>query len=389
MTDVVIVDAIRSPIGRRRGALKDIHPVDLLGHMYLQILERSHLEPALVDDVIVGCVDQIGDQAANIARNAWLSAGLVETVPATTVDRQCGSSLQALQFAAHGIQAGAYDIAIAAGVESMSRVPLLSTIGVSGHPLTNDLDTRYQLNGTWFNQAVGAELIAKRWNISRSELDAFSLESHRRAMHAQASGVFQREIVPVPTRQTDATQQLMQWDEGIRSDSNMEKLGSLSPAFSELEMITAGNASQISDGASAVLICDANVAARFGWRARARIVATAVVGVDPVTMLTGPIPATFKVLQRAGLTMQDIDLFEINEAFASVVLAWQRETGVDHANVNVHGGAIALGHPLGATGTRIVATMVNALEQRDARFGLIAICEGGGQANAMIIERCQ
>lgn len=390
MSEAVIVDAIRTPIGRRKGALSSTHPVDLLAYMLKSLVDRNRLDAAAVDDVIVGCVDQVGEQAANIGRNAWLSAGLPESVPAVTIDRQCGSSLQALNFAAQGIMAGSYDIAIAAGVESMTRVPMLSTIGIHGTPMTEDLHRRYQLdrfNRTFFDQALGAEMIAKQWGFTREDLDRFGLRSHQLAAAARQAGQFQAEIVPVPVHTATGDKKEFFADEGIRADTTLAKMATLAPAFPDLEVITAGNASQISDGASAVLVTTAETAKRLGLRPRARFASFAVTGVDPVTMLTGPIPATRKALDRAGLTVDDIDLFEVNEAFASVVLAWQKEIGASWDRVNVHGGAIALGHPLGATGTRITASLLSALEQRKGRYGLMAICEGGGMANATIIER--
>lgn len=387
MFEAVIVDAIRTPIGKRKGFLKDVHPADLLGDLLAQLIDRNHIDPTAVDDVIAGCVDQGGEQAANVARNAWLSAGLPESVPATTVDRQCGSSLQALHFAAQGIMAGAYDLVIAAGVESMTRVPMLSTInGTTGSPMSARIKQRYQINGI-FNQAVGAEMIAKKWDISREELDRYSLQSHTRAIQAISEGRFTNEIVPVYVQNEQGNRILFQQDEGPRSDTSYEKISSLPAAFDGLQWITAGNASQISDGASAVLVASMDTARKLGLRPRARFVSFSVVGVDPVTMLTGPIPATKKVLQRAGLTVNDIDLFEVNEAFASVVLAWQKEIQAPWEKINVNGGAIALGHPLGATGTRLAATLLNELERRNERYGLMAICEGGGMANATIIER--
>lgn len=389
MFEAVILDAVRTPVGRRKGALKNTHPVDLLGHLLTELVARNGIDPALVDDVIIGCVDQIGDQAANIGRNAWLSAGLPETVPATTLDRQCGSSLQAVHFAAQGVMAGAYDLVIAGGVESMTRVPMLSTIAAYGTPLTAGLKERYHLDAPWFDQAVGAEMIAKEWGFTRSELDAFSYQSHQRAAAARANGWFKREIVPVQVQTDTGEMMTFDADEGIRADTSIEKMGTLAPAFPQLKVTTAGNASQISDGASAVLIASKETAAALGLKPRARFVSFSVVGVDPVTMLKGPIPATLQVLQRAGMSASEIDLFEVNEAFASVVLAWQHEIGAPFDRVNVHGGAIALGHPLGATGTRIVATLLNALEQHDKRYGLVTICEGGGMANATIIERLE
>ncbi|MBX6353957.1 MAG: thiolase family protein [Thermoflavifilum sp.] len=391
MYEAVIVDAVRTPIGKRGGSLSGVHPVDLLGGLLKRLLDKNELDPARVDDVIAGCVDQVGEQAANIARNAWLAAGLPESVPALTLDRQCGSSLQALHFAAQGVMAGAYEVAIACGVESMTRVPMLSTVGVYGTPMTESLQARYRMdrwNRKFFDQALGAEMIAKQWGFTREDLDRAGLRSHQRAAAARAEGVFASEIIPVEI-QDPATGEtrLFTEDEGIRPDTSLEKMLTLPPAFPDLELITAGNASQISDGASAALVMRRETAERLGLRPRARFVAFAVVGVDPVTMLTGPIPATQKVLKNAGLTVDDIDLFEVNEAFASVVLAWQKEIGAPWDKVNVHGGAMALGHPLGATGTRLTATMLNALERRGGRYGLMAICEGGGMANATIIER--
>ena len=383
--EAVIIDAIRTPIAKHNGGLADVHPINLLAAVFRNLVYRNHLDPARVDDVIIGCVDQVGDQSVNIGRNAWLAAGLPESVPAVTIDRQCGSSLQALHFAAQGIIAGAYDIAIAGGVESMSRVPMMSTVQAYGFPMTPEIQDRYSLNRyhrQFFDQALGAELIAKQWRLTREELDRYSLRSHQLASHAQETGAFDREILPL----TLPNGELFHRDEGIRPHAALDKMLNLPPAFSDLELITAGNASQISDGASATLVMRSDLAEKLGLRPRARFVSFAVVGVDPITMLTGPIPATQKVLARAGLSIDDIDLFEVNEAFASVVLAWQRELRAPWEQINVHGGAIALGHPLGATGTRIVATMLNALEERNGRRGLIAICEGGGMANAVIIE---
>lgn len=392
MFDAVIVDAVRTPLGRRKGSLAWTHPVDLLGGLLRKLVERNHLDAAAVDDVIVGCVDQVGEQGANVARNAWLSAGLPESVPGVSLDRQCGSSLQALHFAAQGIMSGAYDIAVAAGVESMTRVPMFSTIAVHGTPMTQGLTERYQMhrwNREFFDQALGAELIARQWGLSREDLDRFGLRSHQLASAAQQQGFFKQEIIPVSVRTSPDSEdwRLFSEDEGIRADTTLARMSALPPAFSDLELITAGNASQITDGASATLVMRKEMAQQLGLKPRARFVSFAVVGVDPVLMLTGPIPATRKVLDRAGLRVSDIDLFEVNEAFASVVLAWQKEIGANWDKVNINGGAIALGHPLGATGTRITATLLNALERRGGRYGLIAICEGGGMANATIIER--
>ena len=384
MREAVILEAVRTPVGKRGRALAGVHPVDLLGGLLAGMLGRAGVDPARVDDVIIGCVSQIGEQAANIGRNAWLAAGLPESVPATTIDRQCGSSLQAVHFAAQGVMAGAYDLVIAGGVESMTRVPLGAPLVVGpGVPLTESLSKRYDLPDGWFDQARGAEMIARQWNITREALDQFSFQSHQRAAVAQAEGRFAPEIMPVQLPDDD----VFCADEGIRSDTSLEKLAVLQPAFPGLDLITAGNASQISDGASAMLIATPEMAQQLGLRPRARFVSCAVVAVDPVTMLTGPIPATRKALDRAGLGVDDIDLFEVNEAFASVVLAWQQEIGAPWERVNVNGGAVALGHPLGATGTRIMATLVHELERRAGRYGLVAICEGGGMANATIIER--
>ncbi len=338
----------------------------------------------------MGCVSQVGEQAFNVGRNAVLGAGWPESVPATTIDRQCGSSQQALHFAAQGVMAGAYDVVVAAGVEVMSRVAMGSSIGAdSGWPFGPRVRERYEPVGGLVNQGIGAEMIADQWGISREELDEFSAESHRRAARATAEGRFAREIVPVRVRDEEGqdTDELFTSDEGIRPDSSVETLGKLKPAFKEGGKVTAGNSSQITDGASAVLIMSEERAKELGYRPRARFHSFALAGVDPVTMLTGPIPATTKVLERAGLTLDDIDLVEINEAFASVVLAWQREHKADFAKVNVNGGAIALGHPLGASGAKLCATLLNELERTDGRFGLLTMCEGGGLANATIIER--
>lgn len=389
MFEAVILDAIRTPIGRRGKSLAQTHPVNLLGHLLNHLVERHNLDPARVDDVIIGCVDQAGEQAFNIARNAWLSAGLPESVPGTTVERQCGSGLQAIHFAAQGVMAGAYDLVIAGGVESMTRVPLgCAMFNGPGSPLTTDLQKRYQLeSGGWFNQAVGAQMIANQWELTREDLDRFSLLSHQRATNAREKGYFEREIIPVPLTLEDGSQTNFTADEGIRPGTTLAQIGSLKPAFPGLDAITAGNASQISDGASLTLIASPQIAAELNIKPRARFKGFTVVGADPVMMLTGPIPATHKVLERAGLTTDDIDLFEVNEAFAPVVLAWQKELGIPTEKVNVNGGAIALGHPLGATGARLMTTLLHELECREGRYGLVTICEGGGMANATVIER--
>ena len=382
-----IIDAIRTPLGRRNGLLKNLHAVDLLAIPLKAVAERNNIQFDRIDDIIAGCVTQIGEQGANVARNAALSAGFPETVPGTTVDRQCGSSLQALQFADQGINSGFYDVVIAAGVESMSRHIIGSNISKEKNPITTSLDKRYNLNGNWFSQAYGAELIAKDRKLTRSELDEFSLRSHKAALKARER--FKKEIVPVNIenfKDGEITTTRLDYDEGVRENTTIEKLSGLPPAFSGLELITAGNSSQISDGASSVLMASEEAVTKYDLKPTARILSASVVGVDPVTMLTGPIPATRKVLDRAGLDISHIDLFEVNEAFAPVPLAWLKEFDVDDRKLNPNGGAIALGHPLGATGCRIVTTMINELKTTGKKLGLIAICEGGGMSNSAIIE---
>jgi acetyl-CoA acetyltransferase family protein len=382
MDSAVIVDIVRTPLGRRNGALKDAHPVDLAATVLRSIVERNDLDPASIDDVIMGCVMQVGEQAANLARNAILTAGLPESVPGTTVDRQCGSSQQAAHFAAQGVMAGAYDVVIAAGAESMTRVPMGASLSTHGFPFTQAMGERYAPVGGLVSQGISAEMIAEKWGLTREELDAFSVESHRRAATARSEGRFEQEIIPVTT---DAG--IVSADEGIRPDSSLETLANLKPAFKADGTVTAGNSSQITDGASAVLIMSETKANELGLRPRARFHTFALAGVDPVMMLTGPIPATSKALERSGLRLEDIDLIEINEAFASVVLAWEREHHPDMSRVNPNGGAIALGHPLGCSGARLLATLVNELERTGGRYGLQTMCEGGGMANATIIER--
>jgi acetyl-CoA acyltransferase len=374
--DAVIVDALRTPIGRRGGALKDWHPVDLLAHTLRALVERNELDPARIDDVIAGCVMQVGEQAFNVARNAVLAAGFPESVPATSVDRQCGSSQQAVHFAAQGVLAGSYDIAIACGVESMTRVPLGASGAGPGKPFGPLMKQRYA--GADFHQGISAEMLAERWRIGREELDAFSFESHRRAARATREGRFSAETIRLAE---------LACDEGIRYDTSPEKLAALKPSFKPDGVVTAGNSSQISDGAAAVLVMERGTAEHLGLRPMARFVEFALAAEDPVIMLTGPIPATHKVLARAGLTLDSMDRIEINEAFASVVLAWKRETGADLEKVNVNGGAVALGHPLGASGARLTATLVHELVRCGGRYGLQTICEGGGMANSMILER--
>jgi acetyl-CoA acyltransferase len=390
MATAVIVDAVRTPGGKRNGKLKNWHPADLAAEALKAIASRNNLNPALVDDVIMGCVSQVGAQAFNVGRNAVLAAGWPESVPATTIDRQCGSSQQALHFAAQGVMSGAYDIVVAAGVEVMSVVAMGSSIGKeAGFPFGPAVRDRYEPQGGLQGQGIGAEMIADQWGISREDLDAFSVESHQRAARATAEGRFENELIPVYVRDENGnlTDELMTTDEGIRPDSSLEGLAKLKPAFKEGGKVTAGNSSQITDGASAVLIMSEEKARELGLPIRAKFHSFALAGVDPITMLTGPIPATRKILEKSGLSMSDIDLVEINEAFASVPLAWEKELGADMTKVNVNGGAIALGHPLGASGAKLCATLLNELERTGGRYGLLTMCEGGGLANATIIER--
>ena len=381
----VIVDAIRTPMGKRDGILRNWHPVDLLAHTLGGLVQRNRLKPEMVDDVIAGCVMQAGEQAYNIGRNAVLAAGFPESVPATTVDRQCGSSQQAIHFAAQGVLAGSYDVVIACGVESMTRVPMGSTAkNGPGKPFGPAVMKRY--HDVQFNQGLSAEMLAERWKLERRQLDEFSLESHRRAARATEQGWFCREILPTMAETAQGTIQASR-DEGIRPETTLEKMATLKPAFKEDGCITAANSSQITDGAAAVLIMERSVAERLGLRPMARFVAFALAGDDPVMMLTAPIPATRRILERSGLKLEDMDRIEINEAFASVVLAWQAETQADLSRVNVNGGAVALGHPLGASGARLMTTLVHELERSGGRYGLQTMCEGGGMANSTIIER--
>ncbi len=387
MQSAVIVDVIRTPLGKRNGRLKEWHPVDLAGVTLKALVERNNFDPALIDDVIMGCVMQVGEQSVNVARNAVLAAGLPETIPGTTVDRQCGSSQQAAHFAAQGVMAGAYDIVIASGVELMTRVPMGSSVadGKYGFPFGPMVGARYASVGGLVPQGISAELIADKWGISRDDMDAFGVRSQTLAQQATKEGRFEREILPV----LDAEGNLMTTDEGLR-ETTTESLGKLKPSFRPEEeggRVTAGNSSQITDGASAALIMSEEMANKLGLKPRARFVNFSLAGDDPRLMLTAPIPATHKVLQRAGMKIEDMDVVEINEAFASVVLAWEKELRPDMSRVNANGGAIALGHPLGASGTRLLATLVNELERTGGRFGLQTMCEGGGMANATIIER--
>ena len=385
MREAVIVEAVRTPVGRRGGKLKDWHPVDLLAQTLATLVQRTGIDAALIEDVIVGCVSQVGEQGLNVGRNAALAAGFPESVPGTTVDRQCGSSQQAIHFAAQGVMSGAYDVVIAGGVEVMTRVPMGSTSQGPGAPFGPRMVERYH-NGL-VHQGISADLIAHKWELSRENLDKYSLESHKRAAQATAEGRFTSQIVPIQVKNEDGTTSEFTRDEGIRPDTSLEKLASLKPAFKPDGLITAGNSSQISDGAAAVLIMDRETAEKLGFKPRARFVSFSVAGADPIFMLTGPIPATQKALAKAGLTIEQIDLVEINEAFASVVLAWQHDIGADLSKVNVNGGAIAIGHPLGASGARLTTVLLHELERTNGRYGLQTICEGGGMANGMVIER--
>ena len=387
MQDAVIVDIVRTAGGKRNGQLRDWHPVSLAAHVLNSLVERNGLDPASVDDVIMGCVTQIGEQTANVARNAVLAAGWPESVPGTTIDRQCGSSQQAMHFAAQGVMSGVYDIVIASGVESMTHVPMGASWETYGGPWSPEQLERYSVKELP-NQGLGAEMIADEFNLSRRDLDEFSAESQRRASVATSEGRFENEIIAVPTRISGA-QEFATRDEGIREGTTAETLANLKPSFLPDGKITAGSSSQICDGSSAALIMSAQKAKELGLRPRVRFHSFAVAATDPVTMLKGPIPATEKVLAKSGLSLDDIDLIEINEAFASVVLAWQRATGADLSKVNVNGGAIALGHPLGASGTKLMATLVNELERTSGRYGLQLMCEGGGMANATIVERIE
>ncbi|MFI1171442.1 thiolase family protein [Streptomyces melanogenes] len=387
MRDAVIVEAVRTPIGKGKpgGALSQTHPVELLAHTLRALVERSGVDPALVDDVIGGTVDQVGEQAMNTTRYAWLSAGFPDTVPATTVDRQCGSSQQAVHFAAQGVISGAYDLVVACGVESMSRVPMWSNVPAGKDPFGPGVAARFPEG--LVPQGISAELIAAKWSIGRERMDEFATASHRKAAAAWDAGLFDAETAPIAglTR-----------DESVRPTTTPEILAGLKPSFVDPTFaerfpqidwsVTAGNSSPTNDGASAVLITSSETAARLGLHPLARLHSFAVTGSDPILMLTGVIPATEKVLRKAGLGLSDIDLFEVNEAFASVVLTWQQETGADPAKVNVQGGAIALGHPLGASGTRLMTTLVHSMRQRGARYALQTMCEAGGLANATVLE---
>ena len=383
MSDAVIVEAVRTAIGRRNGRLSPVRPDDLLALTLAEVVKRAGVDPAQVDDVVVGCVTQTGEQGMNIGRAAVLIAGFPIEVPGTTINRFCGSGQQAVNFAAQGVLSGAQDMVIGAGVESMSRVPMGSdAFGPGEGPVSPKLTDLFEI----IPQGNSAEMIAKKWGFSREQLDEFAYQSHLKAGQAIQEGRFSREIFAIDVK-SNGTSYSFETDEGVRIPPSREKMAQLKPSFQEDGVVTAGNSSQISDGAAAVLVMTAEKAKSLGLRPRARIVAQAIVGSEPTIMLTGPIPATQKVLKKAGLQLKDIDLFEVNEAFAPVVLAWQQETGADMEKVNYNGGAIALGHPLGASGARLITTLLHELERQDARYGLSTMCIGYGMGIATIIER--
>jgi len=384
----VVVDALRTPIGRRGGALADLHPVDLGAHVVAALVARAGIDPSLVDDVIVGCVSQVGEQAFNLGRNVALAAGLPDSVPGTTVDRQCGSSQQAIHFAAQGVMAGAYDLVVAGGVEHMSRVPLGESVVAAGSlpfrhgagdPFGTALHARYP---ALVPQGIAAEALAQRHGLSREQLDAYALQSHARAARARDAGWFAAEVLPVPVAGA-----VFAVDEGVRGDLTPAALAAFPAAFQPGGIVTAANGAAVADGASAVLIASEETATRLGLPVRARFRSFAVAGTDPIALLTAPVPATRKALERAKLTLDDVDLVEAHESFASTVLAWASALGGDPERVNVNGGAIALGHPLGASGARMLTTLLHELERRDARVGLQVMSEGGGTANALVVER--
>jgi acetyl-CoA acetyltransferase family protein len=382
--EVVIVEAVRTPVGRghrEKGYYKDVHPNTLLGTTFVELFDRAGVDPSLAEDVITGCVQQYGEQSYNVGRNAWLQAGLPIETPATTIDRQCGSAQQAVNFAAALVAAGVHDVVVGGGVEHMGRIPMSSNARIAeelGSPYPPELLERHPV----VHQGLSAELIAERWQISRADCDEIALRSQQRAARATDEGRFEREVMPFRVNGSVFTS-----DQGIRPETTLDALGELKPAFKDDGVITAGNSSQISDGASAVLLMTRAKADELGLRARARIVDQTTVGVDPVLMLTGPIPATRKILDRNGLQLDDLDLIEINEAFASVIAAWERELEPDIERVNVNGGAIALGHPLGSTGGRLIATLLHELERTDGTLGLVTMCCGGGLGTATLIER--
>jgi acetyl-CoA acyltransferase len=383
MREVVIIEGVRTPVGRKNGVLKDIRPDDLAGLTLKELVTRAGINPAIIDDVILGCVTQAGEQAGDIARVAALIAGFPIEVPGTTIDRQCGSSQQAVHFAAQAILAGDMDVVIAGGVESMSRVPMGSNYKGAEEPFSPTLRSKYEM----IHQGLSAERIAGKYGFTRAELDRFSLESHQKALKAQEEGYFAREVFPIKVTLPDGTSAVIKDDSGPRKGTSLEALSGLRPSFKEDGVIHAGNSSQISDGAAALLLMSREKAEQLGLKPRFRVHTRVVVGSDPTLMLTGPIPATEKALEKSGLSIDDIDVFEVNEAFAPVPLAWLKETGANPAKLNPNGGAIALGHPLGGSGARLMVTMMHELERTGGRYGLQTMCEGHGMANATIIER--
>ncbi|MGG0719729.1 thiolase family protein [Robertmurraya massiliosenegalensis] len=382
MREVVIVEAVRSPVGKRKGLLRNERPDELAAKVLKEVVIRTGISADMVEDVILGCVSQVEEQGVNIARSAALMAEFPIEVPGTTIDRQCGSGQQAIHFAAQAILSGDMDIVIAGGVESMTRVPMNSTRKASDWSET--LTSRYEI----IHQGLSAERIVEQWGLSRKELDKFALESHQRALQAQDEGYFNREIMPLEVTLDDGTKQMVTQDEGPRRETSLEKLATLKPVFIEEGKIHAGNSSQMSDGAAVLLLMAKEKAEELGLKPRFKVIARTVVGSDPTLMLTGPIEATKRVLKKAGLSIDDIDTYEVNEAFAPVPLVWLKELGADPKKLNPNGGAIALGHPLGASGARLMITMMHELERTKGKYGLQAVCEGGGMANATIIERC-
>lgn len=382
MREVVIIEAVRTPLGRRNGWLRDTHPVKLGSQALCEALARANLDPSEIEHLIYGCVSQVAEQTFNIARNVVLDAELPIDIPATTVDFQCGSSQQAVHLGAAMIASGQVDVVVAGGVENMTRVPMGSSMG-DGQPFTE----RIMANHNMIPQGMAADEIAQKWGITRQRVDQIGYESHMKAAHAMQNGWFDHEIVPVEGKDDEGNSITVKHDQGIRPNANLEKMASLNPAFTSEGVTTAGNSSQISDGAAAIILMTAEKAKALGLKPRARIVATATVGSDPHLMLTGPVPATHKVLAKAGMQLSDIDLFEVNEAFAAVIAMWEKELNPDMDKVNVHGGAIALGHPLGASGARLMTTLLNALQTHDKQFGLQTMCCGGGMGTGTIIER--
>ncbi|MFB1297796.1 acetyl-CoA C-acyltransferase [Mycobacterium sp. pW049] len=379
MAEAVIVEAVRSPVGKRNGGLSGVHPAELSAQVLNGLVQRAGVDPALVDDVIWGCVMQAGEQALDIGRTALLTAGWPESVPGVTVDRQCGSSQQSVHFAAAGVVAGHYDVVVAGGVESMSRTPMGSSLASGGNPYPGGFKDRYSQTP---NQGIGAEMIAEQWGLSRTQLDQFSLDSHEKAAAAQDSGAFDDQIVAIKDQEGNPVLK----DEGIRRGTTLEKMGQLKPAFREDGVIHAGNSSQISDGSAALLFMSAEKAKELGLKPLAKVHTAVLAGADPVIMLTAPIPATQKALKRSGLSIDQIGAFEVNEAFAPVPMAWLKDIGADEKKLNPNGGAIALGHPLGGSGARIMTTLLYHMRDNGIQYGLQTMCEGGGQANATILE---